>query len=209
MSEKAYFPLFISLQGRPCLIVGGGAVALRKARALLPCGPVLRAVAPAFAPGWEALAQTELLRRPFCPEDLAGQTLVIAATHDRAENSRVAALCRAARIPVNAVDAPEDCSFFFPALVRRGTLSVGISTGGASPTAAACVRRRVEAVLPEREAWEEILADLAARRAAVRAAVPQERARAALYAQMFEACMTKNRPLTQAEFEALLRAALA
>ena len=144
----AYFPLFVELEEKPCLIVGGGTVALRKAEKLLCCGARLTAVAPAFAPGWDALAgRAALLRRAFCPADVDGQTLVIAATDDAAVNTAVAAQCRDARIPVNTVDDPGNCTFLFPALVRRGALCVGISTGGASPTAAADVRRRIEAAL--------------------------------------------------------------
>lgn len=216
----AYFPLFIELEAKPCLIVGGGPVALRKAEKLLSYGAFLTAVAPDFATGWEALpdalsdvqpnalpVRVTLLRRAFCPADVDGQTLVIAATNDAAVNAAVAAQCRAAHIPVNAVDDPENCTFLFPALVRRGALSVGISTGGASPTAAASVRRRIEDALPEGGAWEQILDFLAAQRPRVKACVPDEKARAKIFADLFEACMARGGPPEEEEIAEILHQA--
>lgn len=199
----AYFPMFVELEGRPCLIVGGGAVALRKARKLLPYGPRLTVVAQSFVPELEAMGQAVLCHRAFCPQDVEGQTLVIAATGDGALNREIAALCRARRIPVNAVDDKDNCTFLFPAVVRRGPLSVGISTGGASPTAAVYVKEKIEAALPGTDNWGRILEYLAAQRAPVRDAVPEEAARARLFAALFDACMEKRRPLEQAEFDAL------
>lgn len=208
----AYFPLFIELEAKPCLIVGGGPVALRKAEKLLSYGARLTAVAPDFATGWEALpdalpGRVTLRRRAFCPADVDGQTLVIAATNDAAVNAAVAAQCRAAHIPVNAVDDPENCTFLFPALVRRGALSVGISTGGASPTAAASVRRRIEDALPEGGAWEQILDFLAAQRPRVKACVPDEKARAKIFAALFEACMARGGPPEEEEIAEILHQA--
>ena len=199
----AYFPMFVELEGRPCLIVGGGAVALRKARRLLPYGPCLTVVAQSFVPELEALEGAALCRRAFRPRDVEGQALVVAATGDGALNREIAALCRARRIPVNAVDDKDNCTFLFPALVRRGPLSIGISTGGDSPTAAVYVKEKIEAALPGGDGWNGILEYLAARRAPVRASVPDETARARLFAALFDACMEKGRPLEQAEFDAL------
>ena len=167
----AYFPMFVELEGRPCLIVGGGAVALRKARKLLPYGPCLTVVAQSFVPELEALEGAALCRRAFRPRDVEGQALVVAATGDGALNREIAALCRARRIPVNAVDDKDNCTFLFPALVRRGPLSIGISTGGASPTAAVYVKEKIEAALPGGDGWNGILEYLAARRAPVRASL--------------------------------------
>ena len=142
-------------------------------------------------------------QRERAARDVEGQALVVAATGDGALNREIAALCRARRIPVNAVDDKDNCTFLFPALVRRGPLSIGISTGGASPTAAVYVKEKIEAALPGGDGWNGILEYLAARRAPVRASVPDETARARLFAALFDACMEKGRPLEQAEFDAL------
>lgn len=195
------FPIFIDLKGRRALIVGGGHVALRKAERLSPYGADIFAVAPEFIPGFAGIPGVTLLERRFEPGDIDGAALVIAATDDPELNAAVSELCRWENVPVNVVDDIEKCSFVFPSLVRRGELSVGISTGGASPSAAQYVRRGVEQLVPE--GFEGILDFLSAHRAEVKAALPAER-RAAAFAALFERCLERGGPLSEAEFAAFL-----
>lgn len=195
------FPIFIDLKGRRALIVGGGRVALRKAERLMPYGADICAVAPEFIPGFAGIPGVTLLERRFEPGDIEGAALVIAATDDGELNAAVSELCRWENIPVNVVDDLEKCSFVFPALVQRGELSVGISTGGASPSAAQYVRRGVEQLVPE--GFEGILDFLSAHRAEVKAALPPER-RAAAFAALFERCLERGGPLSEAELAAFL-----
>lgn len=195
------FPIFIDLKGRRALIVGGGRVALRKAERLMPYGADICAVAPEFIPGFAGIPGVTLLERRFEPGDIEGAALVIAATDDGELNAAVSELCRWENIPVNVVDDLEKCSFVFPALVQRGELSVGISTGGASPSAAQYVRRGVEQLVPE--GFEGILDFLSAHRAEVKAALPAER-RAAAFAALFERCLERGGPLSEAEFAQFL-----
>ena len=173
----AYFPFFVDLEGQRGLIVGGGTVALRKAEKLLPYGPALTVVAP----------------EPV--SELAD--FVIAATDNEEENHRISALCQGRKIPVNVVDDKEACSFLFPALVRRGNLSVGVSTGGSSPTAAIWLKEQIEGLLPEQT--EEILTWLEAQRPLLKERLPDQRARAACFARLFAACLERGRPLTEEE----------
>ena len=184
----SWFPFFIQLENAPGLLVGGGQVALRKAEKLLSFGPKLTVVAPEICPELAALEgpNLTLCRRPFCESDLDPlPAFVIAATSDPATNRRIAALCRERRVLVNVVDDPSACGFYFPALVQRGRLTVGISTGGASPTAAAWLRKKIEALLPE--GFAGLLDRLEAKRAAVKAACPgEESARAALLRAEFQ-----------------------
>ena len=196
-----YFPFFVDLTGREGLIAGGGTVALRKVEKLLPYGPRLTVVAPEIVPELESCPELTLLRQPFAHELLENKAFVIAATDDKAVNHEISALCRERGIPVNVVDDPEVCTFLFPALVKRGDLSVGISTAGASPTAAVWLKQQVEALVPER--MEEILDYLSEVRPAVKTAVPEER-RGAAFARVFRTCMEQGRPLTGAELEDLL-----
>ena len=191
------FPIFLDLRGKKVLIVGGGHVALRKAERLAPYGASITAVAPEFAPGFAALSGVTALERRFQPGDVEGSALVIAATDDAELNAAVSELCAWEGIPVNVVDDLALCSFVFPALVRRGELSVGISTGGASPSAAQYIRRLVEEQVPD--GFEEILDFLAARRAQLKSALPAER-RSAAYAALFSRCMELGRTLTDGEF---------
>ena len=195
------FPIFINLEGRRVLIAGGGHVALRKAERLSPYGADIFAVAPEFIPGFAGIPGVTLLERRFEPGDIEGAALVITATDDGELNAAVSELCRWENIPVNVVDDLEKCSFVFPALVQRGELSVGISTGGASPSAAQYVRRGVEQLVPE--GFEGILDFLSAHRAEVKAALPPER-RAAAFAALFERCLERGGPLSEAELAAFL-----
>lgn len=119
----ALFPLFIELSGRRALIVGGGRLALHKARMLLPYGAELTAVAPEFCPELEAMEGLTLVRRAFEPRDVEGAEIVIAATDERDVNRAVSALCRERGIPVNVVDELAECSFVFPGSApARGAL---------------------------------------------------------------------------------------
>ena len=138
------FPFMVNIEGRTCLLVGGGAVAARKAEKLAPFGVKLlvcaREVCPALAP--------YRLAEEYGAELLEAVDFVIAATDDKALNARVAEDCRARRIPVNSADDRENCDFYFPALLTRGDVTVGISTGGSSPALAGKLRRYLEKVLP-------------------------------------------------------------
>ena len=195
-----YFPFFVDLTGREGLVVGGGTVALRKVEKLLPYGPRLTVAAPEPVPELGSCPELTLLRRRFGPELLEGMAFVIAATDDPAVNREVSALCRERGIPVNVVDDPDGCTFLFPALVKWGDLSVGISTAGASPTAAVWLKQQTEALLPER--FGEILDYLSEIRPAVKASVPEER-RGAAFAAIFRACMERGRPLYGEEWKEL------
>lgn len=199
-----YFPFFMDLSGRPGLIVGGGTVALRKAEKLLPFGPRLTVAAPELCPGFGDLPGLTLLRRPFRPEDLAGMSFAIAASGDRAVNREVSALCKESSIPVNVVDDREGCTFLFPALVRRGSLTVGVTTGGASPAAAAWAREQIDTLLPRE--LEGILAFLEEERPRLKAAFPDEARRAALSFSLFAACLERGGPLSRAEIDRLIQA---
>ena len=198
-----YFPFFIDLAGRAGLVVGGGSTALRKLEKLKPYGPALTAAALAFCPEIEGMEGVTLLRRPFREEMLEGQFFAIAATDDPAVNHRVAALCRERGILVNVVDDREECTFLFPALVGRGALSVGVSTGGSSPTAAVWLKERIDGLLPQ--IMEEILTFLDSQRAAARRRFPGERERSGALKALFRACLDRGRPLDEGETEEIWR----
>ena len=196
-----YFPFFIELSDREGLIVGGGTVAARKVEKLLPYKPRLTIVAPEIADEIARQPCLTLLREPFSPKLLAGKAFVIAATDDRQLNHGIAALCAEQRIPVNVVDDPEACTFLFPALVKQGDLSVGISTGGASPSAAVWLKEQIETALPEE--FDRILDYLAAVRPEVKAVVPEAQ-RSAVFALLVRCCMELERPLEPQELQEIL-----
>lgn len=198
----AYFPFFMDLSGRRGLVAGGGPVALRKIQKLLPYGPSITVAAGRISPEIAAIPGLELVREDFSPALLEGRFFVIAATDNRTLNREIAALCAVQGILVNAVDDREACTFLFPALAKRGDLSVGVSTGGASPSGAAWVRDRIEGILPER--FGELLAFLDEKRQVVKDALPDEGARSACLKELFAACLQAGRPLEEAEFLEIL-----
>ncbi|HSN52059.1 MAG TPA: siroheme synthase CysG [Woeseiaceae bacterium] len=146
-----YFPAFLDLHGRRCLIVGGGEVAARKARLLHSAGAELTVVAPRLAAPMQQLLRNAALcwqAREFDAADVAGHWLVVSATGVPEVERRVAAAAAQARVFCNSVDNLPQCSFITPAIVDRSPLVVAVSSGGAAPVLARQVRARIEALLP-------------------------------------------------------------
>jgi precorrin-2 dehydrogenase / sirohydrochlorin ferrochelatase len=145
------YPIALVLDGKPCLVVGGGEIADGKLDALLLAGAVVTVVSPEVRPRIAALAaegQITLQQRPYQSSDLDATYLVIAATDDRPLNARVVTEARAAGILTQAVDDIPYCDFFAVAIVRRGDLQLGISTNGRSPAFARWMRERLDTELP-------------------------------------------------------------
>jgi precorrin-2 dehydrogenase / sirohydrochlorin ferrochelatase len=141
------YPIFAIIDQKPCLVVGGGAVGERKVLDLCAVGARVTVVSPALTPRLAAMAAAGEIRHlpgDFRPEQVAGMALVMAATDDPEVNARVSAAAGARNIWVNVADAPELCSFIVPAQVRRGDLTLAISTGGASPALARRLRQELE-----------------------------------------------------------------
>ena len=139
----AYFPFFADIEGKKWLIAGGGEVACRKVRDLIPYGAVIQVVSPCLSQGLLDMEQRSVYgdalsvaRRVFEDSDVEDADFVIAATSDTALNNHISSLCRIKQIPVNVVDVKEECSFIFPSIVRDDPVVVGISTGGMSPVIA-------------------------------------------------------------------------
>jgi precorrin-2 dehydrogenase/sirohydrochlorin ferrochelatase len=150
MADVAHFPVCLELAGRRCLVVGGGVVAERRIAGLLEAGAAVTVIAPALTPALAALAAEGRLRhepRGYRDGDLAGFDLGLAATDAGLVNAALAREGRARGVWVNAADDPANCTFILPALVRRGDLTVAVSTGGTSPALARAVREDLERYL--------------------------------------------------------------
>lgn len=128
----AYFPMFVDIEKKKCLIVGGGTVALRKVQVLLDFGADVAVVAPEVISKIKEYPVT-VYQRNFQKTDLQGCELVVAATDDAGLNHEIAEAAQKQKIPVNAVDQQEDCSFIFPSYVREQELVGAFSSGGNSP----------------------------------------------------------------------------
>ena len=135
MREYPWFPMFFNIGDRRALIVGGGAVAARRAATLSRfCGNIA-VVAPKVRPEITALPGVQVVKRPFEPGDLEGADLVIAATDDHALNADIARRCRERGVPVNTASDRALCDFYFPGIAMRGTVVAGITAGGKGPQA--------------------------------------------------------------------------
>ncbi len=147
-----FFPVVLDLTGRPCLVVGGGAVAERKAQALLDAAARVTVISPTLTPRLAAWAEARALRHvagAYRRGDVAGYALVFVATDDRALSAAVAAEARALGVWINAADDPPHCDFILPSVLRRGALTVAVSTGGTSPALARAVREELDAHLTD------------------------------------------------------------
>lgn len=142
-----FYPIVLDLTGRPCLVVGGGAVAERKVEGLLEAGARVTVVSPTVSrrlQAWIAVRAIRWVAGDFRAEDVAGHVLVIAATDDTAVNGAVSTAARGPGVWVNAADDPARCDFFLPSVLRRGELTVAVSTGGTSPALARAIREELE-----------------------------------------------------------------
>ncbi len=142
-----YYPAFLNIEGKPCVVIGGGAVAEQKVKSLLKATARVTVISPDFVPALDELASKKkvaLVRREYRPGDLAQQFLAIAATDDNKVNEAVFKEANERNIPINVVDVPRLCSFIVPAVVRRGDITFAISTGGKSPAFARKVREDLE-----------------------------------------------------------------
>jgi precorrin-2 dehydrogenase/sirohydrochlorin ferrochelatase len=158
------YSILLKLKGRLCLIIGGGPVAIRKARGLQEAGARVRLIASDLTVPVEVLAGVEVIIRPYCSGDLEGACLAFAATDDRSVNAAVVREARQRGVLVNVADAPDEGDFTLPALLRRGDLTVSVSTAGGSPALASVLRDRLaEQMGPE---WATVLEIAAALRQA-------------------------------------------
>jgi precorrin-2 dehydrogenase / sirohydrochlorin ferrochelatase len=159
-----YYPVFLDVRERPCMVVGGGQVAERKAIALFDAGADLSIVSPSLTVALAELADKgKITHRPktFEERDIDGAYLVIAATNDAAVNEAVARACRKNGILVNAATSPDEGTFVVPSVVERGDLLIAISTCGDSPALARKVREDLEQVYgPEYGIFLEKMANL-------------------------------------------------
>jgi uroporphyrin-III C-methyltransferase/precorrin-2 dehydrogenase/sirohydrochlorin ferrochelatase len=146
-----YLPIFLKVEDRPCLVVGGGKVAARKVALLSRAGARITVVSPSICEELKSRLSEGVItyaEREFIDNDLDDMVLAIAATDNEAVNRSVFELANQSRIPVNVVDNPELCSFIMPSIIDRSPVQVAVSTGGASPVLARLLRARLESFIP-------------------------------------------------------------
>jgi precorrin-2 dehydrogenase/sirohydrochlorin ferrochelatase len=138
------YSISLNLEGAKCLVVGGGNVAFRKVESLMESGATVKVVSPEVVSEIETLDGVEIIQQKFHVDDLEGMFLVISATDNREVNEQVAGAARERGMLVNVVDVPDLCNFYVNAQVRRGDLTISVSTGGASPAMARRIREELE-----------------------------------------------------------------
>ena len=223
----SYFPMFIELSGKNCLIVGGGKVALRKIRVLQEFGANVTVVAPDFieeirimsatvSSGKKQIAQESdwdgkgkasgklmLCQKAFEETDLERMELVVAATDEKELNHCISQMCQERRIPCNAVDQIEDCSFIFPAYVKEGEVVAAFSSGGQSPVITQYLKKEMKPVLTEN--LGKIAECLGTLRQEVKETVTTEAERKRCYEELLQLGLEKDEVPTEKEIAVILK----
>ncbi len=184
-----YYPAYLDLRERPCLVIGGGAVAERKTLALLEAGAVVTIISPMLTSKLHELSDSgkiTYLQKQYEDQDLSGAFLVIAATDSAEVNTLVASACRKKQVLVNVAVPPEVSSFIVPSVVERGDLLIAISTSGASPALSRKIRQDIEQRYGTE--YEVLLEKLSAIRKRVLEEIPDESRRR----QVFQAIVDSD-----------------
>jgi siroheme synthase-like protein len=175
MKNYPYYPIFIDIENRAVLIIGGGNVCARKAETMLKYGARVTVVAPEFTEEieqWAGEGKLAIKRKHYDESDVDGANMVIASTDDQRVNEQIAADCRKRRIPVNVVDVTPLCEFIVPAIVEKGSIQIAISTGGKSPALARTLKEDlIELVGVEYTEVNDLLGTL---REAAKAVLPSD-----------------------------------
>ena len=196
----AYFPIYIELKDKKCVVVGGGKVALRKIEILHQFGAKITIVAPFICddiykiednthledngPLEDKDIHITLVKRKFVDLDISEAELVVAATDDEKLNSYISAICKDKNLLVNVVDVKDECSFIFPAIFKKGELVISVSTGGSSPAMAHKIRKSIESVIPDY--YSSLIEFLREHRDHIKSEIHSQKQRKKLYNELIE-----------------------
>ena len=200
----AYFPMFIDLKDKKCSVAGGGKVALRKVESLLKFEGAVEVIAPRICD--EILAygdRVKIRKKEAVPEDFKESFLVIAATDNRNVNHSISSFCREHHIFVNVIDSREECSFVFPATVKREDISVGVTTSGASPVLSSTIRKAVEKAVPE--FYGPLSRELGRWREELKERIREEAVRKKIFRSLTELGIEQEGKLPTEQVESLIR----
>ena len=146
-----HLPIFINIRQRPCLVIGGGDIALRKINLLIKAQAKVDCLSPLFCEGIINLSKNgnvNLIDKSFEPDDMKDYAIIIASTDDSSVNSLISQLAKHAKIPINVVDSPELSSFIMPSIVDRSPVIIAVSSAGKAPVLARLIRAKLETVIP-------------------------------------------------------------
>ncbi|MCU6726860.1 Siroheme synthase [uncultured Ruminococcus sp.] len=150
-----YFPFFIEIGGKKCVVAGGGAAALRRINTLVKFGPQITVIAPAIMSEISSMDSVTCIARPFEDSDIEGAFMVVAATDDLLTNMRIAELCKEKNIPAEAVGSREGSGFLFPDVAMKNGITIGISIADKGPVIPSEIREKAESLISEYDSGEE------------------------------------------------------
>ena len=180
----AYFSMFVQLKNKKCLVIGGGRIALRKIEVLKDFEADVTVIAPEMIPQIRQIDKIRRMFRTFMEEDFKEAELVVAATNDPKVNSEISKICMQKKIPVNAVDQKEDCSFIFPSYVKEGEVVAAFSSGGQSPMITQYLKEKIKPNLTEE--LGQIAQILGSLRAFAKSCIATEQQRKEFYKELLQ-----------------------
>lgn len=202
----SYFPLFVNLTDRKCLVVGGGSVAVRKVRMLLDFGARVSVVSKDISNELLLLSQNSekifISQREFHEEDILEMFLVIAATNDNSLNRQISQLCKTRNIQVNVVDKLDECSFILPAYVKEKNVVAAFSSGGNSPVLTQYLKAKAKEYITEEIG--EINECLGSVRKEIQNIFPTEAIRKEVFETILQYALSDNSIPTEKEIEIII-----
>lgn len=199
----AYFPMFVEMKNKKCLIIGGGKVAYRKAQVMLDFEAEVSLIAPLIIEEIKRLPNVFYKERAFTSEDLEGQEVVIAATDDKELNHKISIWCKEHKVPVNVVDQEDECTFIFPAYLKTGQVVSAFSSGGQGPVITQYLKRQMSPYMTEN--LGNVASYMGRQRAEVKAKITQSEAkRKEVYERLLQIGLEEQRIPTRKEFIAIL-----
>lgn len=187
-----YFPFYIDIENKSCIVVGGGTVALRKIEKLMPFGPDITVIADEICDELAGIKGISIISRSFKDSDLNNAFMAIGATDSQEVNRHIFDLCRERNILVNCVDDKDNCIFIFPSLIKTENITVSISTEGKSPLYAKYLRHRIEEIIAGN--CDETVALLADFRQSIKDRVLSEKNRKAVFEHILNECILGRKP---------------
>lgn len=203
-----HFPIFIDLSAKKCMIFGGGKVALRKIQTLLRFDAEIEVIAREVLPEILALLPEDHIHlEDLCEEKdmvpwLYQAGIVIAATSSRQKNHFISMWCKEHQIPVNVIDAPKECTFLFPSIVKKGDITIGINTSGQSPILSKQVRKDIEEAIPDY--YGDIAMQLGEIRDSVKKEIDTQPKRQEILKKVAQEAFSKKRSLSKDELERII-----
>ena len=200
-----FFPMYVDITDKRCLVVGGGSIAFHKILVLLDFGANVTVVADMVCDQIEAMAdgfRVEIIRRKYTEDDCLGMHLVVAATDDKEANHNIAQFCKENRIPVNAVDQIDDCSFIFPSYIKEDDLVASFSSGGNSPMLTQYLKEKEKAILtPQLAKCNAILGKY---RQYVKEQMPDIKKQRAVYKMIFDELIENECDITEKRVQEII-----